>query len=58
MFNPFDDKTMIGEDKYMVVAIVMAIIFAGLGVYLLLLDKKLSKMEKKQADFFKENSKS
>lgn len=49
---------MIGEDKYMVVAIVMAIIFAGLGVYLLLLDKKLSKMEKKQADFFKENSKS
>lgn len=58
MFNPFDDKTMIGDDKYMVVAIVMAIIFAGLGVYLLLLDKKLSKMEKKQADFFKENSKS
>lgn len=58
MFNPFDDKTMIGDDKYMVVAIVMAIIFAGLGVYLLLLDKKLSRMEKKQADFFKENSKS
>jgi len=44
MFNPFDDKTMIGDDKYMVVAIVMAIIFAGLGVYLLLLDKKLSRM--------------
>jgi len=41
---------MIGEDKFMVVAIVMAIIFTGLAVYLFLLDRKLSKIEKKQKE--------
>jgi len=39
---------MIGEDKYLVVAIVMAIIFSGLGVYLYLIDRKLSKIEEQK----------
>mgnify|MGYP000922274396 CR=1 FL=1 len=41
---------MIGEDKFLVVALVMAIIFSGLAVYLYLLDRKLSKIEKKQQE--------
>lgn len=41
---------MIGDDKFLVVAIVMTIIFVGLGVYLFLLDKKLGKIEKKQQE--------
>lgn len=47
-----------GEDKYLVVAIVMVIIFAGLAVYLFMLDRKLTRMEKKQSDFFEANKKS
>ena len=39
---------MVGEDKYLVVAIVMAIIFTGLGIYLYLLDRKISRIEQKQ----------
>ncbi|MHC1776151.1 MAG: CcmD family protein [Lentimicrobium sp.] len=39
---------MVGEDKYLVVAIVMAIIFSGLGIYLYLLDRKISRIEQKQ----------
>lgn len=49
---------MIGEDKYLVVAIVMAIIFIGLACYLFILDRKLTRMEKKQSDFFETNKKS
>lgn len=49
---------MIGDDKYMVVAIVMAIIFTGIALYLFILDRKLTRMEKKQSDFFNENKKS
>ena len=41
---------MIGEDKFLVVALVMAIIFSGLAVYLYLLDRKLSRIEKKQRE--------
>lgn len=41
---------MIGDDKFLVVALVMAIIFSGLAVYLYLLDRKLSKIEKKQQE--------
>ncbi len=41
---------MIGEDKFIVVAIVMAIIFTGLAVYLFLLDRKLSRIEKRQKE--------
>ncbi|MGE5382745.1 MAG: CcmD family protein [Omnitrophica WOR_2 bacterium] len=41
---------MIGEDKFAVVAIVMAIIFCGLAVYLILLDRKLTRIEKKQQE--------
>lgn len=37
-----------GEDKFLVVVIVMGIIFTGLAVYLFLLDRKLGKIEKKQ----------
>jgi hypothetical protein len=39
---------MVGEDKYLVVAMVMAIIFTGFGIYLYLLDRKISKIEQKQ----------
>ncbi len=38
---------MIGDDKFFVVALVLAIIFAGLAVYLIILDIKLSKIEKR-----------
>lgn len=41
---------MIGEDKFIVVLIVMAIIFCGLAVYLFLIDRKLSRIEKKISD--------
>lgn len=41
---------MIGEDKFMVVAIVMAIILIGIGTYLVFIDRKLSRLEKKQAE--------
>jgi hypothetical protein len=39
---------MIGEDKYLVVAMVMAVIFIGFGIYLFLIDRKISRIEKKQ----------
>ena len=41
---------MIGDDKYFVVAMVMAIIFTGLGIYLYLIDRKLSRIEKKHEE--------
>jgi CcmD family protein len=41
---------MIGDDKYFVVAMVMAIIFTGLGIYLFLIDRKLSRIEKKHEE--------
>ncbi len=41
---------MIGEDKYAVVVIVMAVIFTGLALYLILLDRKLTRLEKKQKE--------
>lgn len=41
---------MVGEDKFAVVVIVMSIIFVGLAVYLFLLDRKLTKLEKKQQE--------
>ncbi len=41
---------MIGDDKMFVVIMVMFIIFLGLGVYLFILDRKLSKIEKKQQE--------
>ena len=41
---------MIGDDKMFVVIIVMFIIFLGLGVYLYILDRKLTKIEKKQQE--------
>lgn len=37
-----------GEDKFLVVVIVMGIIFTGLAVYLFLLDRKIGRLEKKQ----------
>ncbi|MFH1118442.1 MAG: hypothetical protein V1775_01375 [Bacteroidota bacterium] len=46
---------MIGEDKYLVVALVMAIIFSGLGVYLYLIDRKISRLEKKQEESANQN---
>ena len=42
---------MIGEDKLIVVIMVMAIIFIGLGIYLFVLDRKLTRIEKKQEEF-------
>ncbi|HOI86510.1 MAG TPA: CcmD family protein [Lentimicrobium sp.] len=42
------------SDKFFVVAIVMAIIFTGLAVYLFLLDRKLSRIEKKQSEMMEE----
>lgn len=47
-----------GESKYLVVAIVMAIIFTGLAIYLIILDRKLTRMEKKQTDFMDTKKKS
>lgn len=41
---------MIGEDKFIVVLFVMAIIFIGLAVYLYSIDRKLSRIEKKITD--------
>ncbi|HLO92393.1 MAG TPA: CcmD family protein [Lentimicrobium sp.] len=41
---------LIGEDKFLVVAMVMAIIFIGIAVYLFFLDKKLGKIEKRQQE--------
>lgn len=41
---------MIGDDKMFVVIMVMFIIFLGLGVYLYILDRKLTKIEKKQQE--------
>ncbi len=43
---------MVGEDKFLVVALVMAIIFSGLAVYLYLLDRKLGKIEEKQKELY------
>lgn len=42
---------MEGSDKFFVVVIVMSIIFAGLGTYLFLIDRKLSRIEKKLKEF-------
>ena len=39
---------MITGDLLIVVVAVMAIIFAGLGVYLFSIDRKLSRLEKQQ----------
>lgn len=39
-----------GDDKMFVVIMVMFIIFLGLGVYLYILDRKLTKIEKKQQE--------
>jgi CcmD family protein len=47
---------MIGEDKFAVVVIVMSIIFVGLAVYLFLIDKKLSKIEKQQRELTSDKS--
>ena len=41
---------MIGDDKMFVVIMVMFIIFLGLGIYLFILDRKLTKIEKKQQE--------
>lgn len=45
---------LIGDDKFLVVAMVMAIIFTGIAVYLFILDKKLSKIEKRQQEILAE----
>ncbi len=42
-----------GDDKFLIVAIVMAIIFIGLAVYLVILDIKLSKIERRQRELSK-----
>jgi CcmD family protein len=41
---------MFGDDKLFVVIIVMSIIFLGFGFYLFTIDRKLSKIEKKQRE--------
>jgi CcmD family protein len=41
---------MIGDDKLFVVILVMFMIFLGLGVYLYMLDRKLTRIEKKQEE--------
>lgn len=41
---------MIGDDKLIVVILVMFIIFLGLGVYLYMLDRKLTRIEQKQKE--------
>lgn len=49
---------IIGEDKFLVVVMVISVIFIGLAVYLLLLDRKLSRIEKKQAEIICQQKKS
>ena len=44
---------MMGDDKMFVVIMVMFIIFLGLGIYLFILDRKLTKIEKKQQEITK-----
>ena len=39
---------MENENKYLIVALVMGIIFVGLGIYLYILDRKISRIEQKQ----------
>ncbi|MDY0101956.1 MAG: CcmD family protein [Lentimicrobium sp.] len=41
---------MTGDDKLFVVILVMFMIFLGLGVYLYMLDRKLTRIEKKQEE--------
>lgn len=41
---------MMGDDKMFVVIMVMFIIFLGLGIYLFILDRKLTKIEKRQQE--------
>lgn len=41
---------LIGEDKFLVVAMVMAVIFTGIAIYLFVLDRKLTRIEKKQQE--------
>ena len=41
---------MMGDDKMFVVIMVMFIVFLGLGIYLFILDRKLTKIEKKQQE--------
>lgn len=48
---------LIGEDKFLVVALVMAIIFTGIAVYLIILDRKLGKIEKKQQELISDRNK-
>lgn len=39
---------MENDNKYLIVALVMGIIFVGLGIYLYILDRKISRIEQKQ----------
>lgn len=43
-----------GDDKLFVVILVMFVIFLGLGVYLYMLDRKLTKIENKQQEITKQ----
>lgn len=45
---------MMGDDKLFVVILVMFVIFLGLGVYLYMLDRKLTKIENKQQEITKQ----
>lgn len=47
---------MTGDNKFFVVLIVMAIVFIGLGVYLFMLDRKLTRIEKKQQEISEKKS--
>jgi CcmD family protein len=47
---------LIGEDKFLVVALVMAIIFIGIAVYLIVLDRKLGKIEKRQQELLSDRN--
>ena len=40
------EETMYSEGKIYVVVAVLSIIFAGLAIYLIMLDRKISKLEK------------
>jgi len=40
-----DDKLMYGNGKIYVVVAVIAVIFVGLALYLVLLDRKITKLE-------------
>lgn len=42
--------TPAGDDKILVVAGVLSVIFVGLGVYLFSIDRKISRIEKQRKD--------